>query len=68
MKSLKQKILAAKIEYHWWRIARLKKKQENKASQRLKYCENLHRYYAEKNSEIYEVSLGLRDRSGKWIY
>lgn len=67
MKSLRQKLLAAKIEYHWWRIDKLKKSRENKTNHCETEAENLHRYKAEQLAIEYEISLGLRDRKGKII-
>lgn len=67
MKMLKEKFLAAKIEYHWWCVDRIKKiknsvKRECKAS-----IEKYHRFKAEQLMIEYEFSLGLRDEKGRII-
>ncbi len=67
MKCFKQIVLSGRIEYHWWRISQLKKRQANKKNERLRYRENLHRYQAERLSKIYEISLGIRDFNGNII-
>lgn len=64
MKNLRQLLLAAKIEYHWWRINSLRKYGKGKNVATI----NLHRYKAERAMIEYEVSLGLRDYCGFWKY
>ena len=69
MKSLNQMLLAAKIEYHWWRIGNIRKRQchtVNTNDQKLSASENLHRYRAENALIEYEISLGLRNHRGIW--
>lgn len=68
MKNFNQRFLAAKIEYHWWRIRNLRKKKSMHADNpdKLTHAENLHRYKAEKASIEYEISVGLRDCRGIW--
>ncbi|MBQ8183616.1 MAG: hypothetical protein IJ025_06935 [Clostridia bacterium] len=69
MKSLNQMLLAAKIEYHWWRIGRIRKRlchTVNTSPDKLSASENLHRYKAEKALIEYEVSVGLRNHRGIW--
>lgn len=71
MKSLNQMLLAAKIEYHWWRIGSIRKRQcrtVKKQSEKLSVLKNMHRYKAEKALIEYEVSVGLRDHRGVWNY
>lgn len=67
MKTLGQAVLAARIEYHWWRISHLKRKQQKKQNEKLFYCENLHRFHANRLETIYEISLGLRDVNGNIV-
>ncbi len=68
MKNFNQKLLAAKIEYHWWRIRNLRKKKSMLTDNpdKLIHAENLHRYKAEKASIEYEISVGLRNARGEW--
>lgn len=69
MKSLNQMLLAAKIEYHWWRIGSIRKRQyyeANAPTVKLIASENLHRYKAENALIEYEISLGLRNHRGIW--
>ena len=68
MKNFNQRFLAAKIEYHWWRIRNIRKKKNvltNDLS-KLTFTENLHRYKAEQATVEYEISVGLRDHRGVW--
>ncbi len=70
MKSLNQMLLAAKIEYHWWLIGSIRKRQchaVNTHAKKLSASENLHRYKAEKALIEYEISLGLRNHHGIWV-
>ncbi len=63
MMTLYQILLAAKIEYHWWRIKSIRKKKTNTSQRRyikLSVTENLHRFKAENASILYEISLGVR--------
>lgn len=68
MKNFNQRFLAAKIEYHWWRIRNLRKKKSMLSDnpEKLDYAENLHRYKADKATIEYEISAGLRDHRGIW--
>ncbi len=71
MKSFRQHILSAKIEYHWWRAKQTEKRSKNSVTaynERRYATANLHKYKAEKALIEYEVSMGLRDRNGLWIY
>ena len=64
MMTFNQILLAAKIEYHWWRIMALRKKKATASESRtrsLSAAENLHRYKAEIASVEYEISAGLRN-------
>lgn len=67
MRTFRQMVLYLRIEYHWHRILHLKKRQEKKKSERLFYCENLHRFHAKRLGVIYEISLGIRDTEGNII-
>ena len=70
MMTFNQILLAAKIEYHWWRIGALRKKKafaSERRKQNLFASENLHRHKAEIASVQYEISLGLRDHQGYLI-
>ena len=66
MKHTIQKMTTAlRIEYHWWRIRRLKKAQQRgvQAARRIE----LHRYRAAQLASLYEVLAGIRDTAGKVI-
>lgn len=68
--TLNQRLLSAKIEYHWWKIGAIRNKKSSaspKRKQKLSAAENFHRYKAEKASFEYEISAGLRDHQGFWI-
>lgn len=70
MKSFRQHILSAKIEYHWWRARGIEKRIKSSVSacnERRYSAVNLHKYMAERALIEYEVSVGLRDRNGFWI-
>lgn len=69
MKSLKQKILAAKIEYHWWCIGSIRRqKKENKnENPNLANREDFHKFKAEQLSVEYEIHAGLRDYKGQIV-
>ena len=68
MKSLKQKILAVKIEYHWWCIGGIRKrKEEKKNKEKLANREDFHKFKAEQLSVEYEIHAGLRDYNGKIV-
>lgn len=68
MKSLKRKILAAKIEYHWWCIGGIRKrKDEKKNNEKLMNREDFHKFKAEQLSVEYEIHAGLRDNKGKIV-
>ena len=71
MKSLNQMLLAAKIEYHWWRIGSIRKRQCHTVkanSEKLSALVIMHRYKAEQALIEYEVSVGLRDHRGVWNF
>lgn len=68
--TFNQILIAAKIEYHWWRIGVLRKKSAkatHNRKQNLCATENLHRYKAEIASIEYEISLGLRNHHGMCV-
>lgn len=73
MKSLKQKILAVKIEYHWWCIGGIRRKRNAKKSENrsrkpnLANREDFHKFKAEQLSVEYEIHAGLRDYNGKIV-
>ncbi len=70
MMTFNQISLAAQIEYHWWRIRSIRKKNATtvqKNSEKLSAAENLHRYKAEKALIQYEITVGLRNHNGLWI-
>lgn len=70
MMTFNQILLAAKIEYHWWRIMALRKKKATASESRmqsLSAAENLHRYKAEITSVQYEISAGLRKPKALWV-
>ncbi len=69
MRSIRQTILSAKIEYHQWRVKRLKnrlKGAKESKGERLSASVNLHKYLAEKALIEYEISEGLRNSHGIW--
>ena len=70
MMTFNQILLAAQIEYHWWRIHSIRKKDAatvQKNSEKLSAAENLHRYKAEKALIQYEIAVGLRDYRSVWL-
>lgn len=67
MKSLKLKILAAKIEYHWWRVDCLRKKTCHENYERKPPREDFHKFRAEQLSVLYEMYMGLRDCRGNIV-
>ncbi len=67
MKSLKLKILAAKIEYHWWRVDCLRRKCYRNKERYSPCCEDFHKFRAEQLSVLYEMYLGLRDFCGNIV-
>ena len=67
MKSLKLKILAILIEYHWWRVDRLRKKTLHEKIESTLYREDFHKFRAEQLMVLYEMCLGLRDFHGNII-
>ena len=69
MRSIRQTILSAKIEYHQKRVLQLKKRlksAKSPAKERLSASVNLHRYKANKALIEYEISEGLRNSYGIW--
>ena len=67
MKSLKLKILAILIEYHWWRVDRLRKKSRHEKNESTLNGEDFHKFRAEQLMVLYEICLGLRDYCGNII-
>lgn len=67
MKSLKLKILAILIEYHWWRVDRLRKKSRHEKNESTLNREDFHKFRAEQLMVLYEMCLGLRDYCGNII-
>ncbi len=67
MKSLKLKILAILIEYHWWRVDCLQKLPCHEENESTPCREDFHKFRAEQLSVLYEMYLGLRDISGNII-
>ena len=67
MKSLKLKILAIIIEYHWWRVDCLRKKTRHEKNESPLYREDFHKFRAEQLMVLYEMCLGLRDYSGNIV-
>lgn len=67
MKSLKLKILALVIEYHWWRIDHLRKKTCHEKTESAHCREAFHKFRAEQLMVVYEMLLGLRDYCGNII-
>ncbi len=55
MRAMKLKWIGVKIEYHWWRIQVLRKRQDKEAEI------SLHKFEAEQLRYLYEVVAGLRD-------
>ena len=69
MKSIEQRLLAAKIEYHWWLVGKIKKHKKHNCihcEHTLCVAEKKHRYKAEKALFEYEIYTGLRDSHGVW--
>lgn len=64
MKGVKLAVLALKIEYHWHRISKLRRKPK---SARYAQKEQMHKFKAEQLSIEYEIRAGLRDWTGKII-
>ena len=67
MKSLKLKILAAKIEYHWWRVDCLQKLSCHRKNESTPCREDFHKFRAEQLMVLYEMQLGLRDYHGNIV-
>ena len=67
MKSLKLKILAILIEYHWWRVDCLRKKTRHEKNESLLCREDFHKFRAEQLMVLYEMYLGLRDYCGNIV-
>lgn len=69
MRSIRQTILSAKIEYHHRRVKRLKNRLKGakiSKRERLSASVNLHKYLAEKALIEYEISEGFRNSHGIW--
>ncbi|MEE1502744.1 MAG: hypothetical protein UGF89_00670 [Acutalibacteraceae bacterium] len=67
MKSLKLKLLAIIIEYHWWRVDCLQKKTCHEKNESTPYREDFHKFRAEQLLVLYEMCLGLRDNCGNIV-
>ena len=67
MKSLKLKILAILIEYHWWRVDCLRKKTRHENNESPLCREDFHKFRAEQLMVVYEMYIGLRDYCGNII-
>ncbi len=67
MKSLKLKILAILIEYHWWRVDCLRKKNRHEINEGSLSREDFHKFRAEQLSVLYEIYIGLRDACGNIV-
>jgi hypothetical protein len=67
MKSLKLKLLAIIIEYHWWRVDCLRKKTRHEKNENALCREDFHKFRAEQLMVLYEMCLGLRDYCGNII-
>lgn len=67
MKSLKLKLLAIIIEYHWWRVDCLQKKTCHENTESTLNREDFHKFRAEQLMVLYEMYLGLRDYCGNIV-
>ena len=67
MKSLKLKILAILIEFHWWRVDCLRKKTGHEKTESTLNREDFHKFRAEQLLVLYEMYLGLRDSYGNIV-
>ena len=67
MKRLKENFIAAKIEYHWWWVKRIRKSRIGLKDTGKSSIEKYHIFKAEQLMVAYEFSLGLRDERGKII-
>lgn len=72
MNSVKKRIIACKIEYHWWRIHRLQKHACKNISisrrQQLIQKMQLHRYEANQLSDLYDVLCGIRNFDNLFVH
>ena len=67
MISLKLKTLAILIEFHWWRVDRLRKNPRHENPEITHCREDFHKFRAEQLMVVYEMYLGLRDYCGNII-
>ncbi len=67
MKSLKLGILAMIIEYHWWRVDCLRKRNCPKNNESTLCREDFHKFRAEQLMVLYEMCVGLRDNHGNIV-
>jgi hypothetical protein len=67
MKSLKLKLLAIIIEYHWWRVDCLQKKTCHEKNESTLNREDFHKFRAKQLMVLYEMFLGLRDFCGNIV-
>ncbi len=67
MKSLKLKLLAMLIEYHWWRVDCLRKRTCPENTESTLCREDFHKFRAEQLMVLYEMCLGLRDCCGNIV-
>ena len=65
--KLKLKLLAIIIEYHWWRVDRLRKKKCHEIYENTLNREDFHKFRAEQLMVLYEMCLGLRDCCGNIV-
>lgn len=72
MNSVKKRIIACKIEYHWWRIHRLQKLacKNISISRRQNFDQKmqLHRYEANQLSDLYDVLCGIRNFDNLFVH
>ncbi len=57
MESLKKACIACQIEYHWWRIRRLRRRGRADLAFRI----GLHRYEADALGRLFDVISGIRN-------
>lgn len=65
MFAWKKKTVALSIEYHWWRIRCLRRR-EQMTPEAVRRIE-LHRYQADRQAELYEILAGLRNLDGTLV-
>ena len=67
MKRLKLKLLAIIIEFHWWRVDRLRNKNRHENPEIKHNREDFHKFRAEQLMVLYEMYSGLRDYCGNIV-